>query len=238
MLYAIVRGIIGWWARWYLRLEVIGREHVPPSGGLLVAGNHVSYLDIPMLASALGRRADFMGKQELFSHPVIGWFYRQLGSFPIRRGGVVKEALDEAVHRLRDGRVVVIYPEGQISLSGELLPPKPGIGVLVARSGVPVLPAYVAGTDLAMPKGRWWIWPRPVTVLIGRPVFFGGGDEGSEPEDGDAPDTGSGESTGMREQQRARYLEIGRRVMEEINALRLQSLERARVGSHTDRVSP
>ena len=224
MLYTILRVIIGWWASWYLRLDVVGREHVPPSGGLLVAGNHVSYLDIPMLACALGRRADFMGKRELFRHPVIGWVYRHLGGFPVRRGGVTKEALQEATRRLREGGVVVIYPEGQISPSGELLPPKPGIGVLVARSGVPVLPAYVAGTDRAMPRGRWWIRPRPVKVLIGRPLVF-------EPYGGpETPEVDEDDPAEMREQQRAWYLEVGQRVMEAIDALRLQSLKAAAAG--------
>ncbi len=225
MFYTIVRGILGWWARWYLRLEVIGREHVPPGGGLLVASNHVSYLDIPMLACALGRPADFMGKLELFRHPVMGPIYRLLGGFPVRRGGVTKEALHEAIRRLRDGRVVVIYPEGQISLSGELLPPKPGIGVLVARSGVPVLPAYVAGTDQAMPRGRRWVWPRPVKVLIGRPLVF---------EPFDEPDGGAADA-GMREQQRMRYVEISQRVMQAITALRAHLLQETAAGLKTAR---
>ncbi|MEW6324921.1 MAG: lysophospholipid acyltransferase family protein [Nitrospirota bacterium] len=224
MLYAILRAIICWWARWYLRLEVVGREHVPASGGLLVASNHVSYLDIPMLACALGRRADFMGKRELFHHPIVGRVYRHLGGFPIRRGGVTKDALHEAIRRLRGGRAVVIYPEGQISLSGELLPPKPGIGVLVARSGVPVLPAYVAGTDEAMPRGRRWVWPRPVKVVLGRPLTFGPEEEAAAggAEDADA-------SASMREQQRIRYAEISQRVMQAITALQAQSQQTAAV---------
>ena len=228
MFYTILRVIIGWWARWYLRLEVIGREHVPSSGGLLVACNHVSYLDIPMLACALGRRADFMGKLELFRAPVIGWIYRWLGGFPVRRGGVSKEALHEAARRLRAGRVVVIYPEGQINETGGPLPPKPGVGMIVARSGVPVLPTYVVGTDEAMPRGQWWIRPRPVKVLIGRPLLF----EPHRHDDGTHPD--AGELTGMRERQRDRYLEIGQRVMQEIDALRRQSRQGTVAGSQTD----
>jgi len=226
MLYTVVRVIINWWARWYLRLTVIGREYVPASGGLLVASNHVSYLDIPMLGCALGRPADFMGKQELFHHPIIGWIYRRMGGFPIRRGGVTKESLQEAVRRLRSGRVVVIYPEGQINLTGVLLPAKPGIGALVARSGVPVLPAYVMGTELAMPKGQWWIRPRRVTVLLGRPLTFDGEREAGGGE--------SEENGALRERQRARHQEIGRRVMEEINALRMKGLEGRTIARETD----
>lgn len=213
--YGFVRAVIGWWARWYLRLEVVGREHVPATGGLLVAGNHVSYLDIPMLGCALGRPADFMGKRELFRHPVIGWIYRRLGGFPIRRGGVTKEALSEAVRRLQAGRVVVIYPEGGINLTGELLPPKPGLGLIVARAGVPVVPAYVTGTDAAMPRGSWWIRPRRVTVRIGPPLWF-------EPV-GSVSQVETGENG---EQEKAFYMEISRKVMDAIERLRQESANR------------
>jgi len=215
LFYDILRVIIGWWARWYLRLEVVGREHVPAKGGLLVAGNHISYLDIPMLACALGRPADFMGKRELFRHPVIGWIYRWLGGFPIRRGGVTKEALNEAVLRIQAGRVVVIYPEGQINRTGELLPPKPGVGVIVARTGVNVLPAYVTGTDEAMPKGARWIRPRRVTVRLGPPMRFS--PPASMPP---APDHDSGENG---EYERAYHIEVSHKVMDAIKQLRRQS---------------
>jgi len=216
-LYDIVRAVIGWWAGWYLRLKVVGREHVPPTGGLLVAGNHVSYLDIPMLGCALGRQADFMGKRELFRHPVVGWAYRRLGGFPVRRGGVTKEALSEAIRRLRAGRVVVIYPEGGINLTGTLLPPKPGLGLIVARTGVPVLPVYVTGTDEAMPRGSWWIRPRRVTVRLGRPLRFHPPARLTRDEAGD-----------NGEQDKAQYMEISRTVMDAIERLRRKSLRRSR----------
>lgn len=216
--YGILRVIICWWARWYLRLEVVGREHVPAAGGLLVAGNHVSYLDVPMLACALGRQADFMGKRELFHHPVIGLIYRSLGGFPIRRGGVTKGALSEAIRRLRSGRVVVMYPEGQISLTGELLPPKPGLGLIVARADVPVLPAYVTGTDEAMPRGKWWIRPRRVTVRLGPPMrFLAAATAAGNKHDNDDKNGAAGD------QDKVQYREISRTVMDAIERLHQES---------------
>jgi 1-acyl-sn-glycerol-3-phosphate acyltransferase len=218
--YSVLRAIICWWARWYLRLEVVGREHIPAAGGLLVAGNHVSYLDVPMLACALGRQADFMGKRELFHHPVFGLIYRSLGGFPIRRGGVTKEALSEAIRRLRSGRVVVMYPEGQISLTGGLLPPKPGLGLIVARAGVPVLPAYVTGTDEAMPRGKWWIRPRRVTVRLGPPLRFSraaiANDDKNDKNIDDMNNAGG-------DQDKAQYREISRTVMDAIERLHQES---------------
>lgn len=206
MFYRILRAVIRWWAKWYLRLEVVGLEHFPKTGGVLVAGNHVSYLDIPMLGCALARPADFMGKRELFRHPVVGWIYRRLGGFPIRRGGVTKDSLAEAVRRLQAGRVVVIYPEGRISETGDLLPPKLGFGLVVERAGVPVVPVYMTGTDAAMPRGRRWIWPRPVKVFIGPPLVFER--RGGPPAEDDA---------------RQWYEEVGSSVMGAIEALRQRS---------------
>ena len=212
--YAVLRAALCWWARWYLRLEVIGRDHLPRTGGVLVAGNHVSYLDIPMLGCALERPADFMGKIELFRNPIAGWVYRRLGGFPIRRGGMTKEALSEATRRLKAGHVVVIYPEGKINASGELLPPKLGIGLVVARAGVPVLPVYVVGTDDAMPRNSWWIRPRPVTVLIGKPLTFA------------AREMAQAEGAGGSADMRAWHEEISLGVMRAIVALCQQSAER------------
>ncbi|HXZ24729.1 MAG TPA: lysophospholipid acyltransferase family protein, partial [Nitrospiria bacterium] len=94
------------------------------------------------------------------------------------------------------------------------LPPKPGVGLIVARTGVPVLPVYVTGTDEAMPRGSWWVRPRRVTVRIGPPLRFQPPAPGSN---GDAAENG--------ELDKAYYKEIGRAVMDAIDRLRQQSVE-------------
>lgn len=174
MLYEIAYPVVSVVARWCCSLEVVGREKVPAEGGVIVAANHVSYLDIPIVGCALARRADFLAKAELFRTPVVGWLFRRLGGVPIRRGGLDRAALAEVQRRLAQGRLVVMYPEGTRSPDERLQDAKPGIGMLVARTGVPVVPAYVAGTGEAWPPGARWLRCRPITVIFGEPMTWGG----------------------------------------------------------------
>lgn len=169
MLYAVCLGA----GKLFFRLRIRGRQHIPPRGGVLIAANHLSYLDIPFLGCAIRRRVDFVGRDDLFRLPVLGWLYRLMGGIPIRRRGVSREWLTEAVRRLRAGRVIVIYPEGTRGPGGHrFLEPKPGIGMLITQAGAPVVPALIEGTDKALPRGAWWPRLAAVRVTFGPPVDF------------------------------------------------------------------
>ncbi len=157
-------------ARLLLRLKVIGAQNVPAKGGVIIAANHLSYMDIPLIGCSLSRRADFVGKSELFSRRWVNFFFRRLGGFPIRRSGVDRLAIDEAVRRLKAGRAVVFYPEGRRSEDGRLSRAKPGIGMVAAKARVPIVPALIEGTDKVLPKGSWRIRLHPVTIKFGPPL--------------------------------------------------------------------
>lgn len=172
MLYTIAYFFVAIVSRLFFRLRIIGRENIPKEDGVIVASNHLSYLDIPLLGYGIGRRADYMGKKELFSIPLISALFRMLGGFPIDREKLDRAALREAVRRLKSGRVIVIYPEGRRSIDGKLQPGKPGIGIIVKMSGKKVVPAAIQGTDRAMPVGKWMIRPAPVTIKFGKPLDF------------------------------------------------------------------
>ena len=175
MLYEATLALFCPLAKIFLRFRVIGADNLPAEGGVILAANHVSYLDIPLLACSVPRRVDFMGKMELFRNPLTGPLFRRLGGFPVRRGEVDRSALEEAVKRLREGRVVAIYPEGTRSRDGILRPGKAGIGMLVARSGARVVPAYIRGTD------RWRRFSS-VTVTLAPAMDFSGLLSGLGPE--------------------------------------------------------
>jgi len=172
MLYAIVHRIIRILGRLLFRLRVVGAEHIPKTGPVLIAPNHVSYLDIPLLGAMIDRPLHFMGKSSLFRGRWVGWLYRVLNGFPIERGTRSRIGLMEAVSRLKEGHCVAMYPEGGRSLDGRLQEPMPGIGMIIAQSGAKVIPAYVAGTDKVLPVGAWLIRLYPVTVFIGEPIDF------------------------------------------------------------------
>ncbi|MCG3777995.1 MAG: 1-acyl-sn-glycerol-3-phosphate acyltransferase [Nitrospira sp.] len=152
------------------RYRVVGA--VPKSGGFIVAANHASYLDIPFLGCGLGRRAWYLGRSDLFSIPGSKAICEWLGWIPLRTGRLDRDAFGKAVSLIKAGKIVVIFPEGSRSQDGRLRVPKPGIGVIVAQTGCPVVPAYLKGTYEALPMGTMWPRFRPVTVLYGAPLTF------------------------------------------------------------------
>ncbi len=152
------------------RYRVVGA--VPKSGGFIVAANHASYLDIPFLGCGLGRRAWYLGRSDLFSVPGGKAICQWLGWIPLRTGRLDRDAFGKAVSLIKEGKIVVIFPEGSRSQDGRLQVPKPGIGVIVAQTGCPVVPAYLKGTYEVLPMGMMWPRFRPVTVLYGEPLTF------------------------------------------------------------------
>ena len=146
-------------------LRVTGLERVPRSGALLVACNHVSVVDAPLLAAAIGpaRRPRFLGKKELFENPALGWFFRSAGCIPLDRGGADLGAMRTALAVLERGDSLAIFPEGTRVRPGESRPPKTGVAFLSARTGAPVLPVCVRGTSD-------FPWSRPFEVRFGAPL--------------------------------------------------------------------
>ncbi|HZX48636.1 MAG TPA: lysophospholipid acyltransferase family protein, partial [Nitrospirota bacterium] len=153
---------------------------IPLSGGVIIAANHFSYLDIPLLSYGLNRPANFVGKKQLFTIPIVGTLLRLLGGIPIDREKIDRSALREIMKKLNSGNVVVIYPEGTRSHDGRLQPGKPGVGFIVRMSGKKVVPTAILGTDKAMPSGSWFMRPHPVTIRFGEPLDFSGNPQKSE----------------------------------------------------------
>lgn len=161
----------------FTRVGVEGLEHVPTAGPLIIAGNHVSNADPPLMASwltpALGRPIHWMAKAEALEWPLAGWFMRQNGAFGIRRGAADTEAFRLAKRVLDEGRVLGAFPEGTRSPTGALQQAKDGVTLLALRTGAPILPVGVAGTDRFWPRGRtlWRIGGR-ITMRVGEPFIL------------------------------------------------------------------
>ncbi len=124
-----------------------GLEHIPRAGGFIVACNHISFWDPPLVGAALPREVHFLAKEELFANRFFRWLITSLNAIPIRRGltdpGAVKRAL-EVVSR---GRGLVMFPEGMRVKDGALRPALPGVGLLSVKAGAPVVPAYMSGSN-------------------------------------------------------------------------------------------
>jgi 1-acyl-sn-glycerol-3-phosphate acyltransferase len=136
-----------------VRLE--GLEHIPRSGGMLVAPNHVSHADPLLIGMALDRPVWFVATDELFAIPVLGSLAARLRAFPIRQDSADRDALRRLDGLLRAGEGVVAFPEGHESLDGRLQPLQPGVVWAALRAGVPIVPVHVFGTDRMLPPREW-----------------------------------------------------------------------------------
>lgn len=137
----------------FFRIEACGREHIPKSGGFILASNHVSHLDPVALGVSSPRRLNYMARHDLFSSPFFGWLLRNCNAFPVKRNSADFSALREAMRRVKNGGGLLIFPEGTRKVGGEFLEPQAGIGFLASKLNVPVVPAVVKGTEIALPKG-------------------------------------------------------------------------------------
>ncbi len=154
------------------RVNVLGAENIPRSGPFIVASNHRSHLDPPVLNSVFPEPLVFVAKEELFKPP-LGWLIRHMRAVPIRRGAGDVETLEMVLELLHKGCGVAIFPEGTRARPGKFLRPKPGVGLLAVKSGVPVVPVLIEGTDVVFPRGKRFPSPGyPVRVIIGKPKKY------------------------------------------------------------------
>jgi 1-acyl-sn-glycerol-3-phosphate acyltransferase len=146
-----VRALAAFLAPW--RLE--GAENIPRSGGYILVANHINWKDPPWIEFALGHAIRYMGKQELFETPVIGFLLRAIGAFPVRRGEADRRALQVALAVIAAGQPLGLFVEGHRSESGQLIRGRPGAAYVASRSGAPIVPLAVSGTRGAR-LGRFW----------------------------------------------------------------------------------
>jgi len=151
-------------------LHVFGKHNIPTSGGVLLVSNHQSNLDPVLLAVQLRRKVSYFAKVELFQNRFFGWLIRELNAFPVRRGEGDIGAVREAIRRLKEGRMLTLFPEGTRTRDGHIGPIQPGISMIVRRAGVPVVPAVIDGAYRAWPRGQKLPRAWPIRVMFGRPL--------------------------------------------------------------------
>ncbi|PKB80248.1 MAG: hypothetical protein BZY88_09155 [SAR202 cluster bacterium Io17-Chloro-G9] len=150
------------------RLEVIGKDSVPPYGPLLVVANHLSFNDPPVLVCSIPRTLSFIGKKELFGNPIGNFLMRNFNVHPYDRSGLGVDSIRLALRLLDQDRMVMIFPEGHRSPDHTLKEGMPGAAYIALKSQAPVLPIGITGTERISP----WRMPVPLTkfrVNIGQP---------------------------------------------------------------------
>jgi 1-acyl-sn-glycerol-3-phosphate acyltransferase len=180
VLTAMTRGV----GRWLGRLEIVGLERVPADGPVILICNHAHLVDPPLVASFAPRTAHTMAKRELFETPLIGWLFWAVGAFPVRRFSGDLGALRVARNYLRDGGVVLMYPEGTRNHGRGLKPALPGAAMVALLTDSPVVPVAISGSE----KIRWrtvpflWLIGRKPRIRIeyGEPFKLESSDKGAQ----------------------------------------------------------
>lgn len=155
-----------------LRFRTEGEHFFPKTGGVIVAANHASFFDIPLLGCAIRRRVVFLGRANLFPNRLLSWILQRLGWIPLKTNRLDRKAFGVALDHLKAGTPVVIFPEGTRTEDGKLQPGRPGIGYLVEESQCQVIPAYISGTFKVLPMGAKWPRLFPVSVFFGKSICF------------------------------------------------------------------
>lgn len=158
----------------FFRWTIYHHERVPLEGPVILASNHASFLDPPLVGTPIHREINYLARESLFSVPFVGWLIRQWNSVPVDRDGGGGRGLKAILNRLKKGGAIILFPEGTRSSTGELLPAQSGIGLTVIKSIAPVVPVRIFGSyeafnrHMKIPR----IFIRKVAVKYGEPMYF------------------------------------------------------------------
>jgi 1-acyl-sn-glycerol-3-phosphate acyltransferase len=157
----------------FYRNKVYGRENLPKGGGI-IASNHVSFYDPPLIGISCVEKVHFLARESLFQSRIFGWLLKQLGTHPVARGKTNTQTFKKAYELITSGQKVVIFPEGKRNVEGKIGKGLPGIGMLVLRSKAIVVPTYVHGTFEVWNNKRKFpkLWGKALVCVFGKPLDF------------------------------------------------------------------
>jgi 1-acyl-sn-glycerol-3-phosphate acyltransferase len=193
-------------ARFFFSLRIVHPERLIEEGPVILASNHQSYVDPPLVGICSKRDVYYLARKTLLDVPLLGKLLPHINVIPVDRDGNDMSALKKIIRLVRSGNGVVLFPEGTRSPDGLLQKGKQGIGLIIAKSRAPVQPMRIFGAHEAFPKGSGKITTVPITVVVGEPIRF-------TSEELDPASCGGDE--------RSLYQKLSDRVMEEIAALEL-----------------
>ena len=160
-------------ARIFFRLRVVHRERMINHGPVILASNHQSFLDPPLVGSVSDRAVYFLARRTLLDGWFLGWILPKLNVIPVdSEGGKDRTALKALIRILRAGQGTLVFPEGQRTPHGNLQPAQPGLGLVIAKTLAPVVPMRIFGAYDAWPIHEKWPRPGRITIVVGEPIFF------------------------------------------------------------------
>ena len=182
VLYVVVRNVVVGFCRLFWRLSIEGREHVPATGPFIISPVHRSNIDTPLVAAVTNRRVHYMGKREMWKYKWSAAFFTAMGGFPVDRDAVLdRDVLRKCVDALKAGEGVVVFPEGTRRSGPVIEEMFEGAAYLSIKTGAPILPVGIGGSQGAMPKGAKFLKPVKCTLVIGPPLHPEGAGDGKAP---------------------------------------------------------
>lgn len=178
--YRVIREIVVAFCRLFWRLEVHGLDKVPP-GPFVLSPVHRSNVDTLLVAAIARRRLRYLGKHTMWKYDLPGRFFTAMGGIPVRRGSADREALRACVTALEHGEPVVVFPEGQRRTGPVVEDLFEGPAFVAGRTGAPIVPVGIGGSEEAMPPGSRWIKPVKVVLVVGDPIPAPVGEDGRRP---------------------------------------------------------
>ncbi len=152
------------------RGEIVGLGNVPSNGPFLLAANHASFLDPPLVGCHVPRQISFFARKTLWRGGLASWWLNAVGCIPVDRDGSDVAAIKNVLRALSASRALVVFPEGTRSADGQLQPPKAGVGLIACRAQVPVVPARIFNSHRALGRDQALRLGTPVSVVYGRPL--------------------------------------------------------------------
>ncbi len=160
-------------SRGFFGLRVVGAEHSQFEGPALITSNHVSFLDPPFIGAAFDEDICFLARKTLFRYKFSNWLLTRWQSIPVDQDRPDPGSMKTIFRRLKAGKKVIVFPEGNRAPDGLLQRGEPGIGLLIAKAGkVPVLPVRIFGAFEALPRHLAFPRPHPITVVFGKPWIY------------------------------------------------------------------
>lgn len=173
MIYWVSVYILKIFSKLYLRGKSFGKENFPRKGPYIGVVNHNSNMDTVAMALAIKHRVHTMAKDSLFRVPVLKWWLRVVGMFPVVRDASDREAFNRALEVLKKGEILFMAPEGtRKKIEGQKRRPRTGFVRMAQIIGCPVVPVAIWGTDRVLPPGAWFPKPVKVAVKVGKPIYL------------------------------------------------------------------
>ncbi len=170
--YVVGYNLASWVAHLFFRYRVLHPERVIQDGPVILAMNHQSYLDPPLAGIACRRAIYYLARKTLLEIPVFGPILPKLNVIPVDQEGNDRSALKALIRALKANQGVLVFPEGSRTLDGNLQPPLPGIGLVIAKTLAPVVPMRIFGAHEALPRGGGKLRFCPITIVVGEPLHF------------------------------------------------------------------